>query len=475
MSNNKNNSIGVISLIAIIMSAMIGGGVFSLPTDMARNASIFAILIGWIITSIGMLSLASVYQILSKRKPNLVGGIYTYASEGFGKFVGFNAAWGYWLSAFLGNIAYTLLLFDALSFFFPIFLNKDNNIYILIGSSIIIWIVHAVALCGMRQAAIINIITTIARLIPLFICIIILLFFFNINYLSFKVFGTSNMGSILKQVTSTMMVTLWVFIGIEGAVVVSTRTHTKSDVGKATIIGLSLTIVIYIILNIITLAAIPRELLMQFDNPTLAYTLQYIVGSWGAWIINIGLCIALFGGLLSWTVLASETPYIASKDGIMPRFFSKVNKKNAPFMSLWITNICIQIFLVISYLSSSTYQVIYTIAAIAILPPYLLSTIYALKVIIKKQGYNKNESTKKDTILALISLIYAIWLIFAVTIQLLILCTILYFIGLFVYIFSVIRKEANFKLFNRIEWILVIIITLTSIFGILILMNKSIN
>lgn len=472
MPNNNTNRVGVFSLIAIIVSSMIGGGAFSLPTDMARHAGIVAILIGWLITGVGMLALAFVYQNLSKRKPELDGGIYSYASAGFGKFIGFNSAWGYWLSAFLGNVAYALLLFNALSFFFPIF-SGNNNIYVLVGASVILWLVHWVALQGIQQAAIINMITTIARLIPIFAFIIILIFAFNIKHLSFEAFGASAMGSLLDQITSTMMVTLWVFIGIEGAVVVSGRARRKSDVGKATVIGLSLTLLIYVLLNIVALAAVPREVIIQFENPTLAYTLQYVVENWGAWFINIGLCIALFGALLSWTLLASETPYIAAKDGVMPRLFAKENKNHAPSISLWMTNAVIQIFLVISYLSSSTYQIIYTIAAVAILPPYLFSGLYALKVAIQKQGYIEHESTKKDIILAFVASIYGVWLIFAAGIGLLLVCAILYFIGLFVYISS--RIQTNRQWFTRIEWVVVAVITLATIFGIRILLTSSIS
>jgi arginine:ornithine antiporter/lysine permease len=471
MADNQSNKIGVFSLIAIVVGSMIGGGAFSLPTDMARHAGIVAIVLAWLITGVGMLCLAFVYQNLSKRKPELQGGIYSYARAGFGKFIGFNSAWGYWLSAFLGNVAYALLLFDALSFFFPIF-SGDHNLYVLIGASVILWIVHCIALRGVQQAAIINIVTTIARLVPIFAFIVILMLAFNIKQLNFDALGSSDMGSLFKQLASTMMVTLWVFIGIEGAVVISGRARKESDVGKATVIGLSSTLLIYILLNVVTLAAVPRDVLMQFQNPTLAYALQYIVGPWGAWFINIGLCVALFGALLSWTLLASETPYIAAKDGVMPKVFAKENKNNAPAASLWITNGAIQLFLLISYLSSSTYRIIYLIAAIAILPPYLLSGLYALKIAIKKDGYAQNESVKRDLILALIASLYGLWLIYAANIKLLLLCAILYFIGLFVYIYSC-RKSQD-KWFTISDRILAIAITLAAIFSAWAFLSKAV-
>lgn len=472
MSDTKNDKIGIFSLTAIVVGSMIGGGAFSLATDMARNAGIVAIVLAWLITGVGMLCLAFVYQNLSKRKPELKGGIYSYARAGFGKFIGFNSAWGYWLSAFLGNVAYTLLLFDALSFFFPIF-SGSNNIYVLAGASIILWIVHFIALKGVGQAAIINTITTIARLVPIFAGIVILMLAFNWKQLNFHAFGSSDMGSLLKQLASTMMVTLWVFIGIEGAVVISGRARKESDVGKATVIGLSATLLLYIILNVVTLAAVPRDALMQFENPTLAYALQYIVGPWGAWFINVGLCVALFGALLSWTLLASETPYTAAKDGVMPKFFAKENKNNAPAASLWITNGAIQLFLLISYLSNGTYRIIYLIATIAILPPYLLSGLYAFKIAIKKERYAQNESSKKDLVLALIASLYGLWLIYAAGVELLLLCAILYFVGLFVYIYSC--KQTKDKWFTNLDRILVIGITLATIFGVWAFLSGTIK
>ena len=147
---------------------MIGGGVFNLPSDMSRGASPGAILIGWIITGVGMLMLAFVYQSLAVRKPELNAGPYAYAKAGFGNFVGFNSAWGYWLSAFLGNVAYAVAIFSALSYFFPVF-GDGNNLPSILGASVCLWLIHALVLKGIKQAAFVNVVTTIAKLVPIFL------------------------------------------------------------------------------------------------------------------------------------------------------------------------------------------------------------------------------------------------------------------------------------------------------------------
>lgn len=149
----------LLPLTALVVGSMIGGGVFNLPSDMSKAAAPGAIIIGWLITGVGMLMLAFVYQSLATRKPDLNAGPYAYAKAGFGDFVGFNAAWGYWLSAFLGNVAYAVAIFSALSFFVPAF-GGGNNVLSIVCASAFLWAIHFLVLRGVKEAAFINVVTT---------------------------------------------------------------------------------------------------------------------------------------------------------------------------------------------------------------------------------------------------------------------------------------------------------------------------
>jgi arginine:ornithine antiporter/lysine permease len=93
-----NNKLGLGALTALVIGSMIGAGVFSLPQNMAAVASPAAVMIGWTITGVGMIFLAMSFQVLSLLKPNINSGVFGYAQAGFGDFVGFCSAWGYWLS-----------------------------------------------------------------------------------------------------------------------------------------------------------------------------------------------------------------------------------------------------------------------------------------------------------------------------------------------------------------------------------------
>lgn len=109
--------LGLSALTALVLSSMLGAGVFSLPQNMAAVASPAALLIGWGITGAGILLLAFAMLILTRIRPELDGGIFTYAREGFGELIGFCSAWGYWLCAVIANVSYLVIVFSALSFF----------------------------------------------------------------------------------------------------------------------------------------------------------------------------------------------------------------------------------------------------------------------------------------------------------------------------------------------------------------------
>ncbi len=137
-------TLGLGLLVSLVVGSTIGSGIFGLPQNMAAGAGAGAILIGWVITGVGMLMLALVYQMLALRKPDLDNGVYAYARALSGEYVGFNSAWGYWISAWIGNVGYLVAAFGALGYFFPTFGN-GNTIASFIGASVVVWTIHAIS------------------------------------------------------------------------------------------------------------------------------------------------------------------------------------------------------------------------------------------------------------------------------------------------------------------------------------------
>jgi len=241
------------ALIALVVGSMVGGGIFSLPQNIAASASAGATLIGWLITGVGMLTLAFVFQTLANRKPELDGGVYAYAKAGFGDYMGFSSAWGYWISAWIGNVSYMVLLFSTLGYFFPVF-GEGNTLPAVIGASLLLWLLHFLVLRGIKEAAFINTVTTIAKMLPLALFIVIAAIAFKMDVFTADFWGRGNseLGSVMDQVRNMMLVTVWVFIGIEGASIFSARAEKRSDVGKATVIGFVGVLLLLVLVNVLS-------------------------------------------------------------------------------------------------------------------------------------------------------------------------------------------------------------------------------
>ncbi|OPA85819.1 arginine-ornithine antiporter [Pseudomonas fluorescens] len=439
------------ALVALVVGSMIGGGIFSLPQNMAASADVGAVLIGWVITAVGMLTLAFVFQTLANRKPDLDGGVYAYAKAGFGDYMGFSSAWGYWISAWLGNVGYFVLLFSTLGYFFPIF-GEGNTPAAVIGASVLLWAVHFLVLRGIKEAAFINLVTTVAKVVPLVLFVLIAVFAFKLEIFTADIWGVKNpdLGSVMNQVRNMMLVTVWVFIGIEGASIFSARAEKRSDVGKATVIGFITVLLFLMLVNVLSLGIMTQPELAKLQNPSMAAVLEHVVGHWGAVLISVGLIVSLLGALLSWVLLCAEIMFAAAKDHTMPEFLRKENANHVPANALWLTNAMVQVFLVITLFSASTYLSLIYLATSMILVPYLWSAAYALLLAVRGETYeNALKERRKDLFIGAVALIYAVWLLYAGGTKYLLLSALLYAPGAI--LFAMAKHELGKPIFTPVE------------------------
>ncbi|RRY71335.1 amino acid permease [Klebsiella pneumoniae] len=422
--------LGLSALTALVLSSMLGAGVFSLPQNMAAVASPSALLIGWAITGVGILFLAFAMLLLTRIRPDLDGGIFTYAREGFGELIGFCSAWGYWLCAVIANVSYLVIVFSALSFFTDtpeLRLFGDGNTWqSIVGASGLLWGVHFLVLRGVQTAAGINLVATLAKLLPLgaFVALAALAFQLDTFRLDFS--GLALGVPVWEQVKNTMLITLWVFIGVEGAVVVSARARHKRDVGRATLLAVLSALAVYLLVTLLSLGVVPRSELAEMRNPSMAGLMVRLMGSWGEIVIAAGLIVSVCGAYLSWTIMAAEVPFLAATHKAFPRLFARQNSNNAPSAALWLTNISVQVSLVLIWLTGSDYGTLLTIASEMILVPYLLVGAFLLKI----------ATRPLHKAVAIGACIYGIWLLYASGPVHLLLSVVLYAPGLLVFLYA---------------------------------------
>ncbi|WP_058910312.1 amino acid permease [Entomohabitans teleogrylli] len=435
--------LGLAALTALVLSSMLGAGVFSLPQNMAQVASPAALLIGWGITGVGILLLAMAMLLLTRLRPELDGGIFTYAREGFGELIGFCSAWGYWLCAVIANVSYLVIVFSALSFFTDApdqrIFGDGNTWQAMIGASLLLWIVHWLILRGVQTAASINLVATLAKLLPLGLFVLLALLAFRLSTFEFDFTGTALGVPLHDQVKNTMLITLWVFIGVEGAVVVSARARHKKDVGRATLLAVLAALTVYLLVTLLSLGVVPRHELAEMRNPSMASLMVHMMGPWGEVIIAAGLIVSVCGAYLSWTIMAAEVPFLAATHKAFPAIFARQNRNNAPSASLWLTNLSVQACLVLIWATGSDYNTLLTIASEMILVPYFLVGAFLLKI----------ARRPLEWLIGGGACLYGLWLLYASGPMHLLLSVVLYAPGLLVFLYARQTHRHDLKLRQR--------------------------
>jgi arginine:ornithine antiporter / lysine permease len=458
--------LGLTALTALVVGSMIGSGIFALPSQMAVSAAPGPLLIGWAITGLGMLMLAFVFQTLVSRKPDVDGGVYGYARAGFGNYVGFTSAWGYWVSAWIGNVGYLVLLASTLGYWWPSF-EGGNTFRAILVASVVLWTVQALTLHGVHSAAMVNTLVTIAKVVPILTFIAIAAVGFKAGIFSTDIWGHSttidgaSLGSTMDQVKNMMLVTVWVFIGVEGAAVYSQRAARRSDVGRATVLGFAGVLVLLLAVNLLSYGLMAQARIAGLSDPSMSDLMKDQVGSWGAAFISIGLLVSLLGALIAWVMLSVEILRLPARDHVLPKVLARENAHGAPHVALWLTNVCVQAMLIWTLFNSSTYTDLIYLATSLILLPYLWSAAYQVLLAVRGETYEHGTARTRDLLVGLVALGYAVWLVYAGGWEYVLVAGLFYLVGTAFFVWA--RRESRQVVFTAIEKVLVGVVMALSV------------
>src|SRR5215467_15207904 len=179
VSSTTEQKLPLSSLTAMVIGSMVGAGIFNLPGRFAAATGPFGTLIAWAIAGTGMYTLGRVFQFLAEKRPDIDSGVFAYAKAGFGDYVGFLSAFGYWIGSVLGNVFYWVLIGSTLGLFFPGIFGDGTSITAIIVSLVGVWAFHFLILGGVEEATFVNKVVTVAKIVPLIVAVLLFLFFFN--------------------------------------------------------------------------------------------------------------------------------------------------------------------------------------------------------------------------------------------------------------------------------------------------------
>lgn len=400
---DEENKIGLLPLTAMVAGNMMGSGVFMLPANLAQIGSIS--LWGWVFTAVGAIALALVFSGLGLLAPK-AGGPYAYVKAAYGDYLGFQTVYIYWLAAWIGNIAIALVSVGYLSFFFPELKQPWPSC---LASIVIVWFFTIANGFGAKIVGKLQTFTTTAMLIPVVGVAVAGWFWFNPDFFTqaYNISGHANSSAI----TSAAALTLWAFIGVESAAVsAGVVKNPRRNIPLATMLGVLLAAITYILSTSVIMGIIPNSLLAASASP-FALAATAMLGPIGGWVVSICAVLACFGTLAGWTLLTGQSAKAAADDHLFPAIFSKVNKYNIPFAGLILVAVLMSFILLatVSPSLSKQFELISLITVFLALLPYLYSAAAAIII-----GYRAGMPKKRYiffSIIALLALIYSFWAI----------------------------------------------------------------
>ena len=413
MADNKSaavdnpNGVGFFGLVGMVVSSCIGSGVFALTGQLANVASPGAALVAWVVCGLGFLFLALSLAHLGGARPDLDGCV-AYAEEGFGPIHGFISGWGYWLSAWLGNVGFATMVAQTLGSDYclgtvmpGVFSDPATGNPALVGVivvSIVLWGITFLVINGVESAAGLNAVVMVVKVATIFLFVVFTVICFKGGVFTADFWGQAErnaaiiaagteggLGSVANQVVNCILIMMWVFIGIEGASVMSGRAKKKSEIGSATVVGLIVLLVLYIAASVLPYGVMPYEELVAAPKPATITVFETMAPGWGGAFISWAIIISVLGSWLSFTMLPAECSSLMAAHHRLPVKWDERNEKNSPRYSLRIVGVCTQVFIILATYAADAYTFAISMCTVTIVVTWAYAAAYQVKYSMEKK------------------------------------------------------------------------------------------
>ncbi len=392
-----SGKLGLWMCVALVVGNMIGSGIFLLPASLAPYGRIS--ILAWMITAGGSIALAIVFARLSRMVPK-AGGPYAYTRRGFGDFAGFLVAWGYWISILATVAAIAVAFVSYLTVFWPAL--ATSRVLAALAALGAIWLLTGINALGVRAGGHVQLATTILKLLPLVAVAAFGLFHFDpANLTPAPGFAATP----LSATTAAVALTLWAFLGLESATVPAGDVIDPArTIPRATLIGTTLTAVIYLVSTVAVMGVMSPDALGSSEAP-FSDAARLMWGGWAGYLVAAGAAVSCFGALNGWILLQGQIPLAAARDRIFPGAFARVSGNGTPVAGMVISSVLVTMLMAANYTQALVplFTFVILLATLSCLIPYLFSTM-AEVVIARGTGRSAGPS-----IIAGVAFLYSLW------------------------------------------------------------------
>jgi arginine:agmatine antiporter len=392
---------GLLQATMLVAGNMIGTGVFLLPVNLAHVGGIA--IFGWLIATAGVAALGLTFAKLGELNPQ-PGGPYAYARDFLGPYAGFQTNYVYWFGNWIGNIAIAVAAIGYLAELVPGITHPPGSV---LATAALIWLLTFANILGPRIVGALETWTMALALLPILaIAIFGWIWFSSDTFLAgWNVSGQSDLHAISRAASMA----LWAYMGIESAAVSAGVIENPSrNVPLATLIGLALAAVVYVLSSSVIMGIVPNEELRTSHAP-FAEAARLVIGGGGAIVIAACAVLKSVGSLGGWMMLVGQSAQAAAGDGMFPRVFGRLNANGVPGAGLVIVGVLMTIvlFATVSPTVADQFSRIVDLAVILIIVPYVYSAVAVVKVIYDKQLPRKTFQLYKW--IALTAVVYCLW------------------------------------------------------------------
>lgn len=401
-SHVPQRTLGLWRATSLVTGNIVGAGLLMLPASLG----IYGVtgLLGWGLTTIGSIFLALVFARLASRYPQ-AGGPYTYSRKAFGDFVGFQMAWSYWMGNWASTAGLGTAFVSYLSIFFPE-LKSNMMLSFAVGGSVI-WVLTLINVSGVRNAGIVQLITTILKIIPL--AAIGIFGVFHMNPSHFEILNPSGVPFI-QAIGTVAALTLYSFLGLESATIPADNVKDPSKIiPRATVLGTVIAAVIYLWTMTVILGIIaPADL--SHSHAPFAEAAGIIFGPWAIPLISASALVAIFGTLNGWILIQAQVPKAAADDKLFPKLFSKTTQQGTPVISLLISGTLMTAMLYMNCQSNliDQFTTIAIVSTFAVLLPYLYSSLAELYFMVTEPKTQTRAQWLRSLLTTLLAFLFTI-------------------------------------------------------------------
>ena len=316
------------TLTALVINSIIGSGIFGLPSVVAGylgRQSPLAYLVA--AGGIGIV-MACFAEVASQF--GAAGGPYLYVREAFGRFIGIEIAWLLWLVRLTAAAAAANLFTNYLAEFWPAVQMPVTRLAVL---AILIGFLAAVNVRGIKSAAAVNNVFTVAKLAPL-ILFAIAGGIFVLRAHPTMTGGLQSGASLpVRDWLEAVLVLMFAYGGFEGAVIpMAEAKDPRRDAPFALFAALVTVTALFCAIQFVVVAVLPRAAVT--DRP-LAAAAEQFAGTTGAALISAGALISVYGYLTAQLLHTPRLTFAMGGRGDFPRFFARVNPKyRTPHISI---------------------------------------------------------------------------------------------------------------------------------------------